>query len=225
MRSRASRRRLSDHDIRCSASDRRWFPARPAQHVHRRRNNGRGPNTKRQMAGRDVQRRTRRSASTIQSAARDTAVGRLTAAPRGSASLPRHRCGNASRHAAPCSAGRAGAHRPSEALHPTRSSDVLPRIARERVPTVPHLAKPGRNGPPRIARERVLTSPAASANQIGKPSVPSRIYSGAEKQSYFPRRRYANTPTRRHASPAASNPRVLCLTNILFGQQWHRRFA
>ena len=33
------------------------------------------------------------------------------------------------------SAGRAGAHRPSEALHPTRSSDVLPRIARERVPT------------------------------------------------------------------------------------------
>ena len=25
----------------------------------------------------------------------------------------------------------------------------------------------------------------------------------AEKQSYFPRRRYANTPTRRHASPAA----------------------
>src|SRR5208283_476800 len=33
----------------------------------------------------------------------------------------------------PCNAGRAGAHRPSEALHPTRSSDVLPRIARERV--------------------------------------------------------------------------------------------
>ena len=47
----------------------------------------------------------------------------------------------ASRHPAPSSAGRAGAHRPSEALHPTRSSDVLPRIARERVlervPTVP----------------------------------------------------------------------------------------
>src|SRR5580704_9228271 len=32
-----------------------------------------------------------------------------------------------------CNAGRAGAHRPSEALHPTRSSDELPRIARERV--------------------------------------------------------------------------------------------
>ena len=62
----------------------------------------------------------------------------------------------------PCSAGRAGAHRPSEALHPTRSSDVLPRIARERVPTpVPHVAK-----------TRLL------------------------------RRRYANTPTRRHASLA-----------------------
>ena len=43
---------------------------------------------------------------------------------------------DASRHAAPWSAGRAGAHRPSEAQHPRRSSDVLPRIARERsVPT------------------------------------------------------------------------------------------
>ena len=29
-RSRASRRRMSDNDIWCSASDRRWFPARPA---------------------------------------------------------------------------------------------------------------------------------------------------------------------------------------------------
>src|ERR1700687_2957566 len=57
---------------------------------------------------------------------------------------------DASRHPAPCSAGRAGAHRPSEALHPTRSSDVLPRIARERVPTVPHVAKTRRNGPRRI---------------------------------------------------------------------------
>ena len=41
---------------------------------------------------------------------------------------------DASRRATPCNAGRAGAHRASEALHPTRSSDVLPRIARERVP-------------------------------------------------------------------------------------------
>ena len=48
---------------------------------------------------------------------------------------------DASRHAAPCNAGRAGVHRPSEALHPTRSSDVLSRIARERVPTVPRVAK------------------------------------------------------------------------------------
>ena len=58
----------------------------------------------------------------------------------------------ASRHAALCNAGRAGAHRPSEALHPTRSSDVLPRIARERVPTVPHVAKTRRNVPRRSAR-------------------------------------------------------------------------
>src|SRR5271169_2650673 len=108
-RSRASRRRLSDNDIRCSASDRQWFPARPAQHVHRRRNNGKGR---------------------IQSALAG-AHGR-----------------NGKRRVETWSAG---AHRPSEELHPTRSSDVLPRIARERVPTVPHVAKTRRNGPRRIA--------------------------------------------------------------------------
>src|ERR1700693_1562517 len=53
-----------------------------------------------------------------------------------------------------CSAtGRAGAHRPSEALHPTRSSDVLTRIARERVPTVPHVAKT------RLPRRRYANTP------------------------------------------------------------------
>ncbi len=41
---------------------------------------------------------------------------------------------DASGHAT-CNAGRAGVRRPSEALHPTRSSDVLPRISQERVPT------------------------------------------------------------------------------------------
>jgi hypothetical protein len=122
MRSRASRRRLSDNDIRCSASDRRWFPARPAQYVHRRRNNAKG-----------------RIPSPLASA-----HGR-----------------NGKRRVETWSAGRAGAQRPSEALHPTRSSDVLSRIARERVPTAPHVAK-----------TRLL------------------------------RRRYANTPTRRHASLA-----------------------
>src|SRR5271165_779308 len=66
-----------------------------------------------------------------------------------------------------CNAGRAGAHRPSEALHPTRSSDMLPRIARERVPTVPHVAKTRRNVPRRIARERVLERVPASRNGIG----------------------------------------------------------
>ena len=112
MRSRASRRRLSDNDIRCSASDRRWFPARPAQHVHRRRNHGTGriPSALASAHGRSGKRRVE-----------------------------------------PCNAGRAGAHRPSEALHPTRSLDVLPRIARERVPTVPHVAKTRRNVPRRIA--------------------------------------------------------------------------
>ena len=114
MRSRASRRRLSDNDIRCSASDRRWFPARPARHVHRRRNNGKGriPSALASAHGRNGKRRVETS-----------------------------------------SAGRAGAHRPSEALHPTRSSEVLPRIARERVPTVPHVAKT------RLPRRRYANTP------------------------------------------------------------------
>ena len=113
MRSRANRCRFSDHDIGCSASDRRWFPARPAQHVHRGaimeraeyHRQSRAAWQKRQKTRRDMQR--------------------------------------------PC----AGAHRPSEALHPTRSSDVLPRIARERVPTVPHVAKT------RLLRRRYANTP------------------------------------------------------------------
>ena len=104
-RSRGSRRRLSDNDIRCSASERRWFPARPAQHVHRRRNNGKGQ---------------------IQSA---------FASAHGRNGERRGETCNA------CNAGRARAYRPSEALHSKRSSDVLPRIARERVPTLPTLRK------------------------------------------------------------------------------------
>jgi hypothetical protein len=84
MRSRASRRRLSDNDIRCSASDRRWFPARPAQRVHGRRNNGKcripsafasAHRQKRQKTCRDIQHRTRRSASTIGGAAPDSIIG------------------------------------------------------------------------------------------------------------------------------------------------------
>jgi hypothetical protein len=103
-RSRASRRRLSDNDIRWSASDRQWFPARPAQHVHRRRNNGTGRIQsalasawqKRHKGRRDMQSRTRRSTSTIGGAAPDTIIGPWCRGSRGSASLPRHRCENAS---------------------------------------------------------------------------------------------------------------------------------
>ena len=157
MRSRASRRRLSDHDIRCSASDRRWFPARPAQHVHRRRNNGKGPNTigtperawqKRQKTRRDIQRRTRRSASTIGGAAPDTIIGRAVA-------------------------DRAGAR------------------------------------PYRLQRPRLIKS----ANLVYR-----LAYMAVPKSSViFPD---ADTPMRRHASPAGSNPRLLCLTNVYFGQRW-----
>ena len=134
MRSRASRRRLSDNDIGCSASDRRWFPARPAQHVHRRRNHGKGR---------------------IQSALA-SAHGR-----------------NGKRGVETSSAGRAGAHRPSEALHPTRSSDVLPRIARERVPTVratQSLRKRVENVPHRIAPTAhfdATTSPLSASGTLG----------------------------------------------------------
>src|SRR5271165_2117417 len=105
-RSRASRGRLSNNDIRWSASDRRWFPARPAQHVHRRRNNGKGPNTigtrqrawqKRQKTRRDMQRRTRRSASTIRGAAPDTIIGRAAADRAGARPYRATRCENASK--------------------------------------------------------------------------------------------------------------------------------
>ena len=47
-----------------------------------------------------------------------------------------------------CNAGRAGTHLPSEALHRTRLSVVLTRIARElRVPTTPHTPYPRRAMP------------------------------------------------------------------------------
>jgi hypothetical protein len=109
MRSRASRRRLSDNDIRCSASDRRWFPARPAQQVDRRRNNGKGriPSTLASAHGRNgkrrvetcnaLQRRTRRSASTIGSAAPDTIIGRAAADRAGARPYRATRSENASK--------------------------------------------------------------------------------------------------------------------------------
>ena len=88
--SRASLRRLSDNDIRCRASDRRWFPARPAQHVQRRRYNGKGRiqsaiasaharDGKRRVGTCNMQRRTRRSASTLVGAAPETIIGRAAA--------------------------------------------------------------------------------------------------------------------------------------------------
>ena len=105
---------------------------------------------------------------------------------------------DASRHR---SAGRAGAHRPSEALHPTRSSDVLPRIARERVPTVPHVAKTRRNVPRRIA-------PTAHFERNDVTIICETVHQGffAEMESIRPH--------------SGSNPRLLCLTNVYFGQQW-----
>jgi hypothetical protein len=114
-RSRASRRRLSDNDIRWSASDRQWFPARPAQHVHRRRNNGTG-----------------RIQSALASAWQKRHKGR----------------GDMQSH---CKAGRAGAHRPSEALHPTRSSDRGAAVRAGARPTAPQVRKRVDRGPARAA--------------------------------------------------------------------------
>ena len=62
---------------------------------------------------------------------RSNGKGRIQSALASVACQKRQR--EASRHATPCNAGRAGAHRPSEALHAIRSSDVLTRIAWERV--------------------------------------------------------------------------------------------
>ncbi len=170
MRSRASRRRLSDNDIRCSASDRQWFPARPAPHVHRRRHHGkcRIPSAPASAHGRNGKRRVETS-----------------------------------------NAGRAGAHRPSEALHPTRSSDVLPRIARERVPTVPHVAKTRRKcATP--DRADTLPLPAAHFECNDLTITCETVHQGffAEMLSIRPRR--------------GSNPRPLCPTNDYFGQQWRK---
>ena len=55
----------------------------------------------------------------------------------------------------------------------------------------------------------------ASANQIGKPSVPSRYIAVPKSSLISPD---ADTPTRRHASLAGLHPRLLCLTNVYFGQ-------
>ena len=72
-------------NIRCSASDRIRVPARPAQHVHRR-----VPH---------MQRRTRRSASTIGGGTPDMTIGRA-AADQAGARPYLHRCaGTRSRHA------------------------------------------------------------------------------------------------------------------------------
>ena len=109
--SRRSRRRLSDNDVRCHASDRRWFRARPAQHVHRRRNNGKGQiqSALASAHGRNGERRgetrnatQRRTPERIDPRRRCTRLDHRTCCrgSRGSASLC-PRCENASKRATP----------------------------------------------------------------------------------------------------------------------------
>ena len=167
MRSRASRRRLSDNDIGCSASDRRWFPARPAQHVHRRRNNGRG-----------------RIPSALASA-----HGRNGKKP-------------LSRHTAPDA--------PERIDHRRRCTrDAHRTCCRGSRGARPYRGTPcenASNGPRRIA-------PTAHFERNDVTMICETVHQGffAEMESKRPH--------------SGSNPRVLCLTNVYFGQQWHRRFA
>ena len=78
---------------------------------------------------------------------------------------------------------------------PTRSSDVLPRIARERVPTVSHVAKTRRNVPRRIA-------PTAHLNATTS-IICETVHQGffAEMESIRPH--------------SGCNPRLLCLANVI----------
>jgi hypothetical protein len=93
-----------------------------------------------------------------------------------------------SRDATPWNAGRAGAHLPSEALHPTRSSDVVPRIARERVPTLPHVAKTRRDAHRRITREFVPERVPTIASRDPTRVAPDRTWQARNllnRQSLF----------------------------------------
>ena len=124
-RSRGSRRRLSDKDLRCSASDRRWFPARPARQVHRRRNSGKGqiPSALASAHGRNGEKRGETCnagrAGAYDPRRRCTRHDHRTCCgSRGSASLPCPRCGNASKCATPDRAERV----------PTIGMDLIPYV-------------------------------------------------------------------------------------------------
>src|SRR5271165_2492284 len=76
-----------------------------------------------------------------------------------------------------CDAGRARKRIRSEALHQRLPSDVLPRIARERVPTAPpaalHLRLPS-DVLPLIARQRVPAAPPAPNAKRRTPNAKRR---------------------------------------------------
>ena len=167
MRSCASRRRLSDNDIRYSAS-----------------------------ASVDGFRRVWRSSFA------EGAIMERAEYHRHSRARMAETAKDASRHPAPDAPERID-HR--EALYPTRSSDVLPRIARERVPTVPHVAK-----------TRLLETPIRQSADPPK-RFPCRrpifecndvtIICETVQLGFFAEMK----PIRPHSG---SNPRLVCLTNF-----------
>ena len=107
---------------------------------------------------------------------------------------------DASTHASPDAPERID-HRRRCTRHDQRT--VLLRIARERVPTVPHVAKTRRNEPPRIAR-------TAHFERNGVTFICETVHQGffAEMESICPH--------------SGSNPRLLCLNKRLF---WTAAFA
>ena len=108
------------------------------------------------------------------------------------------------RHATPCNAGRAGAYRPSEALHPRRSSDVLPRIARERVPTVPTL------------RKRVEMCHAGSRGSASLPSRWEEICTASLMLTRMGSRRTEKQPTGRARRVALKMGRLLRCSPVTY---------
>ena len=130
----------------------------------------------RQKAGRDIQRRTRRSASTIRGAAPDTTIGRAAA-------------------------DRTGA-RPYRA---TRSENASRCASRERVPaTRCENASPGT---PIRQYADTLPLPAAHFEPNDVTIICETVHQGlfAEMESIRPH--------------SGSNPTLLCLTNVYFGQR------
>ena len=174
MRSRASRRRLSDNDIRCSASDRRWFPARPAQHVDRRCNHGKAEYHRHSRA---------RMAETAKDASR-------RATPDAPERIDHRRRRTRHDHRTCCRGSRGSASLPCHTLRKRVSRDADTPICRP---------------------ADTLPLPTAHFERNDVTIICETVHHGffAEMESIPPH--------------SGSNPRLLCLTNVYFGQEWREQ--